>query len=95
VWSQELFPTMLRGTAQGVTFAIARFEIGIWSFFVPILVSTTGGLHGMALVLTLLLLISGLVAIVFMPDTAGRSLEEIQQSRTEASSRPGAVELGS
>lgn len=95
VWSQELFPTMLRGTAQGVTFAIARFEIGIWSFFVPLLVSTTGGFHGMALILTLLLLISGLVAILFMPDTAGRSLEEIQQTRTEGSSRPGVVEIGS
>ncbi|MFZ0218566.1 MAG: MFS transporter, partial [Candidatus Dormiibacterota bacterium] len=81
VWSQELFPTMLRGTAQGITFFIARLEIGIWSFFVPILVSTTGGFHGMALVLTVLLFISGLVGLIWMPNTAGRSLREIESER--------------
>jgi MFS transporter, SP family, inositol transporter len=87
VWSQELFPTMLRGTAQGITFAVARFEIGIWSFFVPILASTSGGFHGMALILTLFLLVSRLIAIVFMPDTAGRSLEEIQERLAEREGR--------
>ena len=37
VFSQELFPTMLRGTAQGFTFGVARTLLGVWSFFVPIL----------------------------------------------------------
>jgi len=32
VFSQELFPTMLRGTAQGFTFGLARIVVGIWSF---------------------------------------------------------------
>src|SRR5918997_1504669 len=36
-WSQELFPTMLRTTAQGLTFGVARTLLGIWSFFVPVL----------------------------------------------------------
>ncbi|HEY6737521.1 MAG TPA: MFS transporter, partial [Actinopolymorphaceae bacterium] len=31
VFSQELFPTMLRGTAQGLTFGVARVVLGIWS----------------------------------------------------------------
>src|SRR5215207_6867479 len=30
-WSQELFPTMLRTTAQGLTFGVARLLLGIWS----------------------------------------------------------------
>ena len=32
VWSQELFPTLLRGTAQGITFGTARVVLGVWSF---------------------------------------------------------------
>ena len=36
-WSQELFPTLLRGTAQGLMFGTARVVLGIWSFFVPVL----------------------------------------------------------
>jgi inositol transporter-like SP family MFS transporter len=37
VFSQELFPTLLRGTAQGLTFGVARTMLGIWSLFVPVL----------------------------------------------------------
>lgn len=32
ILSQELFPTLLRGTAQGFTFAVARTVLGVWSF---------------------------------------------------------------
>ncbi len=81
VWSQELFPTMLRGTAQGITFAFARTEIGIWSIFVPVL-AASGGFKTMSAILMALLLISGIGGWLFMPNTAGKSLEEIQQERT-------------
>lgn len=78
VWSQELFPTLLRGTAQGATFGVARIAIGIWSFFVPVL--ATSGVSGVAAVLTAFLVISGIVGF-FMPNTAGKSLEVIQVER--------------
>jgi inositol transporter-like SP family MFS transporter len=78
VWSQELFPTMLRGTAQGITFAIARTEIGIWSIFVPVL-AASGGFKTMSAILMALLLVSGVVGWLFMPNTAGKSLEQIQE----------------
>ncbi len=76
VWSQEVFPTMLRTTAQGITFAVARFCLGIWSFFVPIIAAT--GFANVALILVIFLSISGVVGFVFMPNTAGRSLEELE-----------------
>ena len=76
VWSQELFPTMLRTTAQGITFAIARTCLGIWSFFVPVIAET--GFEGVALILVIFLSISGVVGLLFMPNTAGKSLEEIE-----------------
>ena len=79
-WSQELFPTMLRTTAQGLTFGVARALLGIWSFFVPVLASLS--IRPVALILMIFLLISGVVGFVFMPNTAGKSLEEIEAERS-------------
>src|ERR671921_273351 len=79
-WSQELFPTMLRTTAQGLTFGVARALLGIWSFFVPVLAGLS--IRPVALILMIFLLISGVVGFVFMPNTAGKSLEEIEAERS-------------
>lgn len=79
VFSQELFPTMLRSTAQGITFGIARVILGIWSFFVPVLAAK--GIGEIAGLLTLFLAISGIVGFFFMPDTSGKSLEQIEAER--------------
>jgi inositol transporter-like SP family MFS transporter len=81
VWSQELFPTMLRTTAQGVTFAVARTALGIWSFFVPVIAEA--GFEGVALILVIFLSISGVVGLLLMPNTAGKSLEEIEAERSD------------
>jgi inositol transporter-like SP family MFS transporter len=80
VFSQELFPTMLRGTAQGLTFGLARLFLGIWSLFVPTLgehsgVTVIGGL------LALFLAISGVIGFFLMPRTVGMTLEEIEAAR--------------
>jgi len=80
VFSQELFPTMLRSTAQGITFGVARVILGVWSFFVPALADK--GITQIAGLLTLFLAISGAVGFFFMPDTSGKSLEQIQAERT-------------
>jgi MFS transporter, SP family, inositol transporter len=84
-WSQELFPTMLRTTAQGLTFGVARLLLGIWSFFVPVLASLS--IRPVALMLMIFLLISGVVGFVFMPNTAGKSLEEIEAERSGTPAR--------
>ncbi len=78
-WSQELFPTLLRGTAQGITFGTARLVLGIWSFFVPVLAGVD--IRPVALMLAIFLAISGTVGFVFMPNTAGKSLEQIEAER--------------
>ncbi len=79
VFSQELFPTMLRGTAQGLTFGVARTVLGVWSFFVPVL--ARAGIGKVAGLLTLFLCISSFVGFFFMPDTSGKSLEQIETER--------------
>ncbi|TQM37381.1 MFS transporter [Pseudonocardia cypriaca] len=82
VFSQELFPTMLRGTAQGFTFGVARTLLGVWSFFVPVLAAVEIG--PVALLLTAFLLISGVIGFFWMPDTVGKSLEQIEAERAAA-----------
>ncbi|TGX55191.1 MFS transporter [Sphingomonas gei] len=79
LWSAELFPTTIRSTAQGLTFAIVRISLGIWSFFVPWLASydyTT-----LAWILTGFLIASGVIGLVWAPRNEGKSLEEIAAER--------------
>jgi inositol transporter-like SP family MFS transporter len=80
LWSAELFPTLLRSTAQGLTFAIVRIGLGIWSFFVPILTAT--GFTKLAWILTGFLVASGLIGTLWAPKNAGKSLHEIETERS-------------
>ena len=83
IYSQELFPTRVRGTAQGFTFGLARTILGIWSFFVPTLAHA--GFTPVAALLAVFLLISGVTGL-FMPNTAGKTLEDIELERAEVAS---------
>nr|WP_092886709.1 MFS transporter [Actinopolymorpha cephalotaxi] len=82
VWSTELFPTRIRASSQALLYGVVRILIGGWSFLVPVLAAT--GFHTLALILLCLLVISGAVGLVFMPRTAGKSLEQIQAERAPA-----------
>jgi inositol transporter-like SP family MFS transporter len=79
LWSAELFPTLLRSTAQGVTFAVVRIGLGVFSFFVPLLTST--GFHTLAWILVGFLLVSAIIGWLGAPRNEGKSLEEIEAER--------------
>ena len=79
LWSAELFPTLLRSTAQGLTFAVVRIGLGLWSFFVPVLTAT--GFTRLAWILTGFLVVSGLIGVLGAPRHEGRSLQEIEAER--------------
>lgn len=76
LWSAEMFPTLLRSTAQGIAFAVVRIGLGIFSFFVPLLTST--GFTTLAWILTGFLVISGAIGIFWAPRNEGKSLEQIE-----------------
>jgi inositol transporter-like SP family MFS transporter len=82
LWSAEQFPTMVRSTAQGVTFAIVRIGLGCWSFFVPVLTST--GFTTLAWILTGFLVISAAIGLAWAPRNEGKSLEQIDAERAPA-----------
>jgi MFS transporter, SP family, inositol transporter len=79
LWSGEMFPTLMRSTAQGLMFAIVRIGLGIWSFFVPAI--TKAGFHTLAWILTAFVSASALLGLLFAPSNAGKSLDEIQRER--------------
>jgi inositol transporter-like SP family MFS transporter len=83
LWSAEMFPTMLRSTAQGLCFAIVRITLGFFSFFVPALNAT--GFTTLAWILTGFLVLSAIVGLAWAPRNEGKSLEELQRERETAS----------
>jgi inositol transporter-like SP family MFS transporter len=76
LWSSEMFPTLLRSTAQGLMFAMVRISLGFWSFFVPIL--SKADFHTLAWILVGFLVISGLIGVIGAPRNEGKSLEELE-----------------
>jgi inositol transporter-like SP family MFS transporter len=82
LWSGELFPTLLRSTAQGLMFAVVRIALGIWSFFVPTL-TDDAGFHTVAWILTAFVLTSGVIGWIFAPSNGGKSLSQIQEERDQ------------
>ncbi|WP_380879257.1 minor myo-inositol transporter IolF [Sphingomonas sp. DBB INV C78] len=79
LWSSEMFPTLLRSTAQGIAFAFVRIGLGIFSFFVPLLTAT--GFTKLAWILTGFLVISGAIGIRWAPRNEGKSLEQLEAER--------------
>jgi MFS transporter, SP family, inositol transporter len=82
LWSSEMFPTMLRSTAQGLAFAVVRIGLGIFSFFVPMLTAT--GFTTLAWILTGFLAASGVVGLIWAPRNEGKSLDQLEAERAQA-----------
>lgn len=76
LWSSEMFPTLLRSTAQGLMFALVRISLGFWSFFVPIL--SRADFHTLAWILVGFLVVSGLIGVIGAPRNEGKSLDELE-----------------
>ena len=79
LWSAELFPTAIRSTAQGATFAMVRIALGIWSLAVPALAATD--FTTLAWILTGFLAVSGVVGLAWAPRNEGKSLEQLEAER--------------
>lgn len=82
LWSAELFPTAIRATAQGLTFAVVRIALGIWTFIVPALASAD--YQTLAWILTGFLAASGIIGTIWAPRNEGKSLEQLDAERATA-----------
>jgi len=82
MWAAEIFPTRYRAAAQGFSFFTARSCLAVWLFIAPILIGKDGsGLPIVAMILVGFATISMLIGTIFCPDTAGKTLEQIEQER--------------
>lgn len=74
VWSQELVPTLVRTTAQGVTLAVNRVTAGLVAFVTPWLASNhTAGFFAVVLGLVA---VSAIVAIAWIPRLSPATADE-------------------
>jgi inositol transporter-like SP family MFS transporter len=87
MWAAEMFPARYRAAAQGFSFFTARFCLSIWLFIVPILMHHSG-MTIAAVILVAFAAISMLIGTIFCPDTAGKTLEQIERERY-GSEKPG------
>jgi len=76
LWSGELFPTLLRSTAQGLMFGVVRIALGGWILLLPVI--SDAGFRTLSVILFAMLFVSGAVGVLFAPETAGRDLSETQ-----------------
>jgi inositol transporter-like SP family MFS transporter len=74
VWCQELFPTMVRSTAQGVVIFAQKIVLAVWSLFVPIVVAAS--FSAFTWILFGAVVLSVLIGFVWMPKRP-HTLEEV------------------
>jgi inositol transporter-like SP family MFS transporter len=79
LWSADQFPTAIRSTAQGITFAIVRISLGLWSLAVPTLAKSD--FTQLCWILTGFLVASGVIGYVWAPRNEGKSLEQLEAER--------------
>ncbi|WP_104045429.1 MFS transporter [Arthrobacter sp. ZGTC412] len=65
VWTQELFPTLLRSTAQGLTIALSRYAAAAFALFTPVLAASN--VTALLIVMVATMAVSGLIGILWVP----------------------------
>jgi len=90
MWGAEIFPARYRAQAQGFSFFAARFALSIWSYLVPVIIGDGKGMPIVAVILVTFATISMLIGTIFCPNTAGKTLDQIEKERygTKESGKP-------
>ena len=82
LWGSDLFPAKFRAGAQGLMFFIVRGLSAIWGLVFTFIYGDNGeGFTFAAYCMVTLLLTSLIVGLIGMPNTRGKSLEQITKER--------------
>jgi inositol transporter-like SP family MFS transporter len=79
LWQTEILPTEVRATGMGISVAVARIALGIWSFYLPSITASLG-FTTVALMLALMFVFIMVWGGLFGPSTQGKALEDIRYS---------------
>src|SRR5579875_1053931 len=79
VWQAEVLPTQVRATGMGLSVAVARVVLGIWSIYLPSITASLG-FTTVAVMLALMYVFIMLWGGLFGPSTQGKALEDIRFS---------------
>ncbi|MCU1533823.1 MAG: transporter [Glaciihabitans sp.] len=74
VWCQELFPTEMRATAQGIIIFAQKVALAVWSVFTPLIIAAS--FHTFTWILFGAVAASVLIGVIWMPKRP-RSLEQV------------------
>lgn len=88
LWQTEILPTWIRAAGLGLSVAVARVVLGVWSIYLPSITASLG-FTTVALMLALMYLFIMVWGGLFGPTTQGLALEDIRYSF-----RPGLSWLG-
>ncbi|WP_026820324.1 MFS transporter [Arthrobacter castelli] len=79
VWCQELFPTRMRTTAQGLIIFSQKIALAIWSAFVPVVLAAS--FDAFVWILFATIVASVLIGVIWMPKRP-ESIEDIEIGRS-------------
>jgi PHS family inorganic phosphate transporter-like MFS transporter len=82
IYPAELFPTEVRTTGHGVSAGAGKLGAFIGAFLFPDLLASHLGLRG-AMVIAGVVALAGLVLTTTLPETRGKSLEELEERAFE------------
>lgn len=77
IYSAELFPTLLRGTSNGISFSMGRLGGYISTLILPSMMVSIG-LSGIMLALAIMMTPLALACLFMAPSSEGRSLEDLE-----------------
>jgi MFS transporter, SP family, inositol transporter len=89
LWQTEILPTRVRAAGLGLSVAVARVVLGIWSIYLPSITASLG-FTTVALMLALMYVFIMFWGGLFGPTTQGKALEDIRYSFRSGLSSLGA-----
>jgi MFS transporter, PHS family, inorganic phosphate transporter len=91
IYPAELFPTEVRTTGHGISAGAGKLGAFIGAFLFPVLLDSSIGLRGAMVIAGVVAAVGLVLTILTLPETRGKSLEELEEHAYEA--EPGKLRV--
>jgi MFS transporter, PHS family, inorganic phosphate transporter len=83
IYPAELFPTEVRTTGHGISAGAGKLGAFVGAFLFPVLLDSSIGLRGAMIIAGVVAAVGLLLTILTLPETRGKSLEELEEHAYE------------